>query len=321
MEDIRTASARQSFAGRSGVGLIETVIAIGVVTILVIVVAGFSNTQRLQRHSQYLTLARQLLIEEVEALRSASFADLGNRTATSFIEVGYNSGNWSIQDPVNPRSSPYVYAAGSATGSANPSRQIVPVGRIGDATMELYFRARNESQASWRTGMYIRYHDTQNYYLISVSAAQITMVRVVEGVQTQLWTKAKAFSKDVWYSMRVTATGGAFTISINGSYETGAPINDNTFDQGLYALAALDGVTADFDDVFVSNITSNFWSFPAVTETVDQVASGWQRTGPEDLPSGSSSITITDLETGHSDIKEIQSLSNTIYINRLSVLP
>ncbi|MFH1235523.1 MAG: hypothetical protein V1685_01120, partial [Parcubacteria group bacterium] len=104
MEETHTASARKTFAERSGVGLIETVIAIGVVAILVLVVGGFGYTQKLQRHSQYLTLARQLLVEEVEALRSASFTDLGNRTATSFIEVGYNNGSWSIQNPASPRS-------------------------------------------------------------------------------------------------------------------------------------------------------------------------------------------------------------------------
>ncbi|MFC1687311.1 prepilin-type N-terminal cleavage/methylation domain-containing protein [Patescibacteria group bacterium] len=316
-----------------GFGLIESLVSIAVISLLIVVVGGYIITQRLQRHSQYQTLARQLMVEEIESLRSASFSDLGNRTNTPFIEVGYNSGTWAIEAPVNPQSDPYVYTVYDASGDSNPSRQIVPVGKVGDAVLESYFRIKPTSPAGWKIGMYYRYHDSQNYNLVTVSSSQIRIVKVVEGVETQLWSKAKTINTNTWYSFTMNSQGNSFSVLINGVNETGSPVEDNEFSQGYFALAGFDGVTAEFDDIFVSNITTNFWSFPLATEQVGSIAVGWQRTTPENIPNGSTSITINDLEPGYSDIKKVdltvswteganaKSLSNTMYINRLSVLP
>lgn len=312
-----------------GFGLIESLVSIGIISLLIIVVGGYIVTQRLLRHSQFQTLARQLLVEEIEILRSSSFSDLGNRSDTLFIEVGYNIGTWAIQAPANPQSDPNVYTV----FDSDSSQQIVPVGKVGDAVLETYFRVRSESPAGWKIGMYFRYHDDQNYYLVTASATQLRLIKVVEGVETQLWTKAKTINKDVWYSFTINSTGGSFTVLLDGVNETGTPIEDYEFSQGYFALAGFNGLTADFDDVFVSNITTNFWSFPLATEQVGKIAEGWQRTSPESLPGGATSITITDLEPGYTDIKKVdisvswleggntKSLSNTVYINRLSVLP
>lgn len=320
--------------GDYGFGLIEIVISIGVTSMTLSVLLSISNVLQLQQSAYYRTVARQLVVEESEALRNASFADLHNRTNTPFIETAYSNGSWAVAQPATPNSSPNVVVVQNVAGSANPSRIVVPAGNLGDGTYAFSFRVRPASPANWKVGMYLRYHDDQNFYLLQVTSTSLVLSRVVEGVSTQLWTNTGSFSTDTWYQLSATLTGqSVVAISVNGAPRTGLPVADATFARGSFALGAFDSVQAEFDDVsFIGGGTAS-WNFDGANETVDAQPRNWKRIGPSDLPAASTAITITDAQAGYTDLKQAvltvfwneptgqKSMTNTFYINQQSVAP
>ncbi|MBI4415026.1 MAG: hypothetical protein HY566_02185 [Candidatus Kerfeldbacteria bacterium] len=323
----------QFFRAR-GFGLIEIVITIGITSMVLAVVLSINNVLKLQQSAYYRTVARQLMVEESEALRNASFADLHNRTNTPFIETAYSNGSWEVAQPATPKSSPNVLVVQDVIGSANPSRIVLPAGNLGDGTSTLSFRIRPTSPANWKVGFYLRYHDDQNYYLLQATATALTLSKVVEGVTTQLWTNATVFTANTWYGLSVTVTGQSFTsVLVDGTLQTGLPVTDATFARGSFALGAFDSVQAEFDDVSFSGAGSASWNFDGASESIGSVPRGWSGMGPPDLPSGSTNITITDAQSGYTDLKSAaltvtwqepggtKSLTNTFYIFQQSVAP
>ncbi len=332
---------RQRAHVQRGFELIEIVITIGLVSTLFIIFLSVSNVVQLQANAYRKTLARQLIIEESEALRNASFAAaLGNRTS-AFIEVAYNVGAWQVQTAVAAQSGSRVYRVTNASGALDPSRQVVPAGRLGNGTYETYFRVPSSAPADWAGGFAFRYRDDQNHYLLSASATTLTLSKVVQSVPATLATTSQAFARDTWYRMTVTATGGLFTVQVNGV--TLLTATDVIFAAGQFVLIAQSGAAIEYDDVSYTKSgdvsATRFWDFDGSNETVGAHAYGWKRIGPTDLPSGETSITITDAQTGFSDLKQVvltvswieqngdgelqryQSVANTFFISQESVAP
>ncbi len=314
---------------QTGFSLLEGVITIGVVGILLVVMLGTLRIISVQYSAEHRSIARQLLAEESETIRNASFADLENRANMPFIEVAYNLGQWSVASPTGPRSAPNVYVV---SGSATPSRQVVPAGTLDDGTYEAAIRIRQGSTSGWKAGFFVRYHDDQNHYLIRFSATTLEMIRVVEGVSTTLWTTNLGFAADTWYRITVAATGSSFTVSRDGVVQTGTPVADATFIRGQFVLGAFDGAAAEFDDVLWVGAASVAWNFDT-NELVGAPARGWRRIGPGDLPQGTTNVTIANQESGYTDLKKvtasvswyergaIRSLSNEFFVNQRSVAP
>lgn len=316
-----------------GFTLLETIITIGVISLILIGILGVSALVNLQRSTRYRAIARNLLAEEGEALRAASFSDLENRSNTQFIEVAYPAGDWTVQAPGTPQSEPNVYQVGSATGAANPSRQVIPTGRIGDGAYETFIRVQASSDPAWKVGLYLRYHDALNHYLVRFSSTTIEFVKTVEGVPTTLGQTAIAFSPGTWYRMTVTVTGASFAVSIDGTERLTLTDPGSVFTQGNFVLAGFDGASAEFDDISFSGTASANWNFDGAENAVNEPAVGWRKTSPTDLPSGATAMTISDAQVSFTDLKRIvlsvswaergatRQLANTFYINELSVVP
>ncbi|MFH1171891.1 MAG: hypothetical protein V1778_05160 [bacterium] len=318
--------------GVTGFTLLEMILTIGVVSMVLVVMAGVSNIVSLQQSSQYQAIARQLLVEEGEALRNASFSDLENRNMTAFIEVAYNNGRWGVENSGSARSLPNVYQVTGVSGAVNPSRQVVPAGALGDGVYTVPVRLGSASPAGWKAGFFFRYHDDQNYYLLQMSGTGLQMLRVLEGAPTVLWSIAQAFNKNTWYELTVTAIGSSFTVSLDGTVKTLTPISDTTFTNGQFVLGAFDGAIVDFDDISFAGAATLAWNFD-VNEAIGNPARGWRRIGPGDVPSGSTSVTIANTVVGFTDLKRVdlrvqwserkatRSLANTFYLNQQSVAP
>lgn len=316
-----------------GFELVESLVTLGIISILLFVVLSTRSLVELQRNVVNQALARQLMVEESEALRNAQFTDLENRTSTQFIEVAYPNGNWAIQNPVNPRSTPNTYTVINVVGGSNPSRQVVPAGNLGDGIFDMAFRIHTGTPGTWKTGFYFRYHDELNHYLLRTSATTLELVRVVEGTSTTLWSSAQSFAVNTWYRLSVNVTGTTLTVSLDGIVQTSPAITDTTFNRGYFVLAAFDDARVDFDDIAFTGSGNLSWNFDSASERIGAIARGWERVGPLSLPSGSTSITITDAQSGFTDLKQIslsvswqergssRSLSNTFYINQQSVAP
>lgn len=332
-----------------GFQILEIVIALGLVSTLLLVILAAKKSTQLQQNTYYHTVARQLIVEEYEALRSTSYAMLTNRTNQPFMDVAYNAGFWRVETPSTP-CSPAPCSGGNAlfvngvSGTSNPSRAVVPAGRLGDGTYDLHFRAESGSSPGWAAGMYLRYRDEQNHYLLQATANTLALKRISRGVVIPLWSTNQAFSLGTWYQLRVVADGLVFAISLNGTLLTtfadAISIFDPPLNVGQFALHAKDGAVVDFDDVAFTNTattpTTLTWNFDGSNETVGTAAYGWRRIGPDTLPSGTTALTINDYVNGgttYTDLKAVtltvswlerdatRSVTNTFYINQHNSAP
>lgn len=314
-----------------GFTLVEIVITIGLVSVLFYVVFGTSNILQLQENGNFQTIARQLIVEEGEALRTASFSSLENRVGTPFIEVAYNKGEFLVQQSGNPYSPDNVLRASAAAGANNPSRLVVPTGKMADGGFHADFLVSASSPAGWKVGLYTHYHDDQNYYALLIQADQVSIVKRVESVDSTLWTYATSVPVDAWNDITFWSQNDTFNVTYGGrSFPTF--ISDTTLYDGYNVLGAFDGASVDFDDVSLAG-TPTTWSFDGTGERYGQPPIGWRRAGPDLLPSGHTSVTITDAVQGFTDLKQavltvqwmergqLRTLSSTININQQSVAP
>lgn len=343
---LRRPKTKNSFQ-QSGFEIIEAIIALGIVSTLLVVLIAARNSTQLQVNTYNRTLARQLIVEEYEALRNSSYATLTGYTETSgldFIEVPYNTGSWAISSPgvacaACTGGGGKAYTATTASGINDPSIQVIPNGKLSDGTYETYFRVQNSSPPGWKVGLYIRYHDTKDYYLVQVSASTLQMLRNIRGTTTALApaTTSISLNKNVWYKLSVTATGSSFSVTING---TTASYTDTTFSNGYFLLGVMAGATADFDDVVFTNAASGLspllWTFNAANNTIGEPAYQWRRIGPASLPSGTTALSISNYVNGgttYTDLKTLtltvswlernttRSVTNTLYINQQDSAP
>lgn len=332
-----------------GFQILEIIIALGLISTLLLVILAAKKSTQLQQNTYYHTVARQLIIEEYEALRSTSYAMLTNRTNQPFMDVAYNAGFWRVETPSVP-CSPAPCSGGNAlfvngvSGTSNPSRAVVPAGWLGDGTYDLHFRSRTASSADWKAGMYLRYRDDRNHYLLQATANTLTFQRVSRGVVLPLWSASQAITPETWHQLTIVADGLVFAISLNGTLLTtiadAISIFDPPLNVGQFVLNAANGVLADFDDVRFTNTadapTTLVWNFDGSNETAGTSAYGWRRIGPDTLPSGTTALTISNYVNGgttYTDLKAVaftvswqerdatRSVTNTFYINQQNSAP
>lgn len=335
------------FTHPAGFELIEILVTLGLLSFLLIVMLSSNAILQLQDNAYHRVLARQLIAEESEALRNGSYAYLTNRTDKPFMDVAHNAGSWKVETPSNPCLAPAPCSGGNAlrvnnvTGTNNPSRAVVPAGRLGDGTYDFHFQPQAASASGWAAGMYLRYRDSQNHYLLQATADTLALQRVSRGVVFSLWSVSQTFTPDTWYQLTVVADGLVFDISLNGtklvSFADAISIFDPPLDWGQFVLHAANGVVAEFDDVMFTNRattpTTLMWNFDGSNERIGESAYGWKRLGPHDLPQGTTLLTISNAQSGFTDLKRIDlsvrwyergsttSLGNTFYINQYSVAP
>lgn len=335
------------FLRQSGFQILEIIIALGLISTLLIVIISATKSTQLQQNTYDRTVARQMIVEEYEALRSASYATLTSYTGVSglsFLEVPYNTGIWATSTPSVACATCVggggkAYTVTSAAGTNDPSRQVVPDGKLGDGTYETYFRVQNSAQPGWKVGLYFRYHDYQDYYLVQVSASTLQMLKNVRGTTTALTptTTNITLYNNVWYKLSVVATGSSFAVTIGS---TTATYSDTTYTNGYFVLGAMGGATADFDDVTFTNAGSALspisWNFNAANNVIGYPAYQWRRVGPNTLPAATTALAISDYVNGgtaYADLKTVvfsvswqernatRSVSNTFFINQQNSAP
>ncbi len=334
----------------AGFQILETVISLGIVSVLLTVLLAAQKSTQLQQNTYYRTVARQLIIEEYEALRSTSYATLTNRINQPFMDVAYHNGTWKVATPSAPCLAPVPCSGGNAlfvsevSGDTNPSRAVVPAGWLGDGVYDLHFRSLAASSPDWKAGMHIRYRDDRNYYLLQATATTLSFTRVSSGTTIPLWSIDQSFASNTWYQLTVTAEGLGFTFALNGvekgEVTDAISLSDPPLTFGRLLLHAEDGAAAEFDDVQYTNTASSpttlLWNFDSSNDQLGRLAYGWRRIGPNDLPSGTTSLTISSYVSGgttYTDLKTIlltvswqerdatRSVTNTFYINKQSIAP
>jgi len=285
--------------------VIESLVAIGLVGFFVVIFSSTYTIVAMNAHLKHKSLAYNLVSEEIEALRSIPYSQLSNRENSDFIEVGYNQGNWAVQSFVSAPSSQNVFELTSPTG--NPSGitgvSILPGFEYDDFTFELDFYIHSDSPSGWKTGSYLRYHDENNFYRIAIDQSNIVVNKKVNGTTSSINSEAKNFQTNTWYTLKVIVNDLTLNIYIDDILELTAVDNDHSFTDGKIALLGEDSVHANFDDVSVSNGSTQSWNFDS--DSSGLVPDTWKRFGLYDLSFAISKLTIADYQGTYSDIKEI----------------
>ncbi|MFH1366715.1 MAG: hypothetical protein ABIH38_01855 [Patescibacteria group bacterium] len=282
---------------KNGVGLIEALISILVVSTLVIIFSNISYFLKVSTSCKNMIHAYELAQEEIESLRHFSFDKLTNRTDADFLNIAYNLGTWQVADD----STNYIYELKSpGVVSGITGLALLPLGDDDNFILETNIKVRADSPAGWQTGFFFRYQDKNNNYRLSFSPNSLTLVKKVEGAETTLYTSAPATAFDIWYTYKLETSANTLKIYRNTVLLT--TVTDSSFTSGKIALLGFNGVHAYFDDIKINStlVTNGDFSLGPLGQTAD----GWERLGLNDLPSGQTKLTIQDYG-GSADVKEI----------------
>ncbi len=288
-----------------GYSLIESLVAIGLVLLLIIIFSASSTIILNNRSLRHTNLAYNLAVEEIEALRSIPFTELTNKTDAPLIEVAHNIGSWTVSAPSSPSSSPNVLELAlpgtlltGVTGTA-----IAPGFDYSNPTIEAQVKILPDSPSNWKTGFYIRYHDSANYYRVSFTSTVLYVDKIVNGIETTLDSESRLFAENTWHKLKVETSGSTFNVYVDDTLEMTIDDPGNSLNLGRIGLAGLNSTHAYFDDVSITGDTTQSWNFDA-DETGD-MPSSWKRFGINDLPSGVGKLTIEDDQPGFSTLKNV----------------
>ncbi|XOU94803.1 MAG: family 16 glycoside hydrolase [Candidatus Kerfeldbacteria bacterium] len=284
---------------KQGFSIIESIVAISLVGFFVTI---FGVTYTIISTSQFLkhkNLAYYLVLEEIEILRQLPFSQLTNQIDTDFIGVAYNQGSWLVQNHASAPSSPKTYFLNSPTGEISIAS--IPGFEYTDFTAEIKINIDNSSPSNWEAGLLARYSDAKNFYSIYLDSGNIYLTKTVDGVKSTIDSTVKVFSKSTWYTLKVVMTGNTFDVYINDILQINN--TDNEFNKGRLALLGTNSVLANFDNVSITTTSTKTWNFDS--DTLGEIATAWQRFGINDLPNGTTNLTIEDDQPGFETLKKV----------------
>lgn len=285
-----------------GSTLIESLVALGLIAYVLVIFSVGQTAITSNKYLRHRSFAYGLATEELEAIRNSDFSRLTNRTAADFIEVAYNIGTWKVAALADSPSSPNAYELLSPTG--NPvgltGIAIVPGIEYDNNTYEAKIKVAASSPATWQAGIFLRYHDTGNYYFVHFNATNIYFdKRVDNSPLPPLDTLTRSFATNTWYTLKVEAVGNVFNVYVDNALVL--TVTDTTFTDGRFALAGMNSAHLYFDDVKIG--TTLLWHFDG--DGLGNIPAGWERFGLADLPDGQGKLTIEDAQAGFNDIKKV----------------
>lgn len=287
--------ATENLDSHSGKGftLLETLVTIGLASVLLSVYGALLGVSMFMRQTQNNVHAANFIQEELDSLHTLTFADLTTRTNGVPLGVAYNRGPWMIKNVAGAPSGTKVFGMGVAQTAIVEETGLImfPGNQRTDATLIAKSYVSSSSPAGWGSGIAFRYRDAQNHYRFRYSSGGIALDKIAGGTKTTLWSQSATYNTNTWYTLEVVMSGTGFTLKKNGTTLT--TVTDATFAKGDAGLITLNAGLVNFDDVSVTeNAVTTTWNFD--TETDGDVPTEWERMGPYDLPSGTITLTIAD---------------------------
>jgi hypothetical protein len=119
---------------------------------------------------------------------------------------------------------------------------------------EANIKVDTSSDNSWRAGFVMRYQDTDNHYIITISPDTVHCDIVLDGQTTSVLAKAQESTPGVWQRLRVERPDAWIFIRVSLDDELIFTIYDNNLSSGKVGLLVYNeeepGITtAYFDDV------------------------------------------------------------------------
>jgi len=278
-----------------GISLVEVVVSIAIIGGSLAVFATLLNILQLNKSGSLRSAAYKLAQEEMEAIRSLPLSDLTARTDAGFINVFYNNGAAGAVADNNAVSLPNDLQLANA--SSTFAAISLPYDKMADFSLETNLLATSTAQ---KTGIIFRARDSGNYYFLYIKNDRIGLEKNINGTLTSLSETLHTFSPDVWYKIKIAASGTSLSIYLNDNLI--ATVTNGSLSSGYAALASY-STTSRFDDVvLVYNSQTLAWDFDDLSDGA--IPNEWQRFGLNDLPEGYGLLTISE-PYGVSTIKQI----------------
>ena len=154
-------------------------------------------------------------------------------------------GTWTIID--DPAQGHVYNGVTPGTGLATA---ITDVG-VNDFYYESMFKVDTISGSGFFTGLYFRYQDDHNFYLLFCSANGMAIIEAQGGSWTTVDSTARSFSIDTWYLLAVDCSGDQIQVFVNNETTPALAANNSTFSGGRVGLFAEHNTTVSFDDVYL----------------------------------------------------------------------
>ncbi|MFH0952103.1 MAG: prepilin-type N-terminal cleavage/methylation domain-containing protein [Patescibacteria group bacterium] len=286
---------------QAGFGLIETLIAIGLTSILFLIIVSFLNASNLSRHAKFTVQATALAANEIEGLRNLDYNLLIDQTNAPFYTQLYTVGDWNtVSDTTR------ALSTGPAVGAGVTGLIKIPGDAQSVYTLEAKVKVLNSAPVGWRAGLAIKAKESNRYYRYVLRSNEILLEKVEPSGITVLSQTPYLISEDIWNTLKVIVSGNTFDLWL-GAVNIDSSVIDNSagWTSGDSGLITVGGPAVRFDDVKITNTVPE----TIIDEDFNAVDIGtrpesWQFLEPASLPSGSGTITIADYN-GETNIKEV----------------
>lgn len=284
---------------RRGFSMIDTVLALFVVSTMVLLFGSLAGTREINRRALFRAQAAALVDEQINAIRQLGFVNIPIQTNGSFHNVLYNAGNWQVT--ASGKTGNGLELAGNASmPNAISGRMALPAGTYGASTLEAAWKAATDSPSDWAVGYLFHAQDKNNGYRLRIAATatdldvaagtqNLVLDKLVAGVATTVFTKSITVNTNTWYTLRLVldaAPNPTVKIYIDGNQQDTNNITDATYTNGSAALLGWGGVHAYVDDIQTVGNSTETWNFNASLV----LPAAWIRLGLNDLPDATPNV-------------------------------
>lgn len=266
-----------------GFSLLETVVALGMVIVLVLIFTASLNALGTGTALRASTQAYQLAQTMLDSVRALPFAEIPIQSAGQPIFLPVARGSWSVTDVGGDRA--------LATDGVNASRITIPRALFRNGTVETQVRLGAGTPAGAGALLLLRYWNDDAHYVIRLAQNDLTIRKIIDGASTTLYDSppgTPSVGLDAWHTLAVVADASSIRIDVNGSPMT--TVADTALSRGLLVLGAEDDALVSFDDVRIDNGAVLDGTFES--SAIGSVPDSWRTSSLASLPEGTATLTI-----------------------------
>ncbi len=176
-----------------------------------------------------------------------AFWDFENEPLNTDEPLGFTAvaGAWSVIDDPDQG---HVYNGNTlGTGLAIAITDVV----VNDFYYESMIKVDTSAGNTFVAGILFRYHDDQNYYVVTLFVDHIKLIESSSGAWTTIDTALRGFSHNRWYTLSVDCSGDHIKVFIDNETTPVFDVHNGTFADGRVGLFAEDNPSVSFDDIYI----------------------------------------------------------------------
>jgi hypothetical protein len=265
--------------------LMEVIIGLVLVSVLIITFGVSLVAAVYAQKVQTRNMASALADLQLAVLQTYSSSTLATQSYGTLIGVLFSQGTWKTVSDATAPSASNTFETKPSGSVGLTSVMPLPANAYDNFSLTAKVKVVTGSPVGWKAGLMFRAQDPNNYYMAYLTTGNLYVKKIVNGVETTLYSDLRSIAADTWQTLNVVTNGSSMDVYLNGSLATTQ--SDASFSVGKAALAGWEGPTLRFDDVTIGGYT---WGFDSTV--IDKVHDDWLRFGLSNLPTGTGSLTI-----------------------------